>query len=179
MRKVDQAMDIVQIVPQCSYVLTNKGRDKPLEAFQFTVLALSLESAYLINRSHHLTDYMDRVLVKLFQSSCKVFQRMSYFNGSARILLYPCNLLMSMKLFKEDASVKLYLMKEGKQERISPMILDTVFITTPEENKDQRQRYKIQVLRILASARCNYKKQALQEHDCLPPWPFAIAKSDQ
>lgn len=60
MRKVDQAMDIVQIVPQCSYVLTNKGRDKPLEAFQFTVLALSLESAYLINRSHHLTDYMDR-----------------------------------------------------------------------------------------------------------------------
>nr|KAF7431443.1 hypothetical protein H0235_004367 [Vespula pensylvanica] len=58
--EVDQAMDIVQIVPQCSYVLTNKGRNKPLEAFQFTVLALSLESAYLINRSHHLTDYMDR-----------------------------------------------------------------------------------------------------------------------
>ncbi|KAF7404660.1 hypothetical protein HZH66_003566 [Vespula vulgaris] len=66
-----------------------------------------------------------------------------------------------------------------KVSKISPMILDTVFITTPEENKDQRQRYKIQVLRILASARCNYKKQALQEHDCLPPWPFAIAKSDR
>ncbi|KAL2715843.1 hypothetical protein V1478_013519 [Vespula squamosa] len=140
MRKVDQAMDIVQIAPQCSCVFTNKGRGKPF---------LQLH-------------------------------RVPRFNGSTRILIiFSCNSLMSMILFKKDASVKLYLTKEGKQERISPMILNTVFITTPEEIKDQRQRYKIQVLRILASTRCNYKKQALQEHDCLPPWPFAIAKSDR
>lgn len=59
------------------------------------------------------------------------------------------------------------------------MILNTVFITTLEEIEDQRQRRKIQVPSILDSARCNYKKQALQEHDCLSPWPFATSKNDR